>query len=472
MIHWSLVYLISEWVIRLVMLVYVPRQRNAAASRTWLLLIFLLPWPGLLFYGVVGRIYLPKNRMERHERASKKIRIVQEQMLSRRGPRPSLPPNLTPLANLATRLGDFEPLDGNQIELLTDYAASIDRLVSDIDSAQEHVHLLYYIYDHDATGQRVAEALIRATGRGVKCRVLLDDVGSKPMLRKPARQMRAKGIEVTPLLPVGLFRRNAARFDLRNHRKIAVIDGKIGYTGSQNITNGQFVPGFPNEEMVVRVAGPVTWELQAVFLADRFLETNTLPDEPQVFPESCDAGKSIAQVVPSGPGYRQENGQQLMITLLYAARERVVLTTPYFVPDEPFLEALMSAARRGVAVHLVVSSHANQTLTQLAQRSFYDELLDAGVHIHLYQPRFLHAKYLSIDCDVALIGSANIDIRSFALNAEIGILIYDTKVVAELCRIQEGYFAHSELLTSEQWDRRPLPARTMQGIARLADSFL
>jgi cardiolipin synthase len=471
-IHWSVIYLISEWVIRLVMLVYVPRQRNAAASRTWLLLIFLLPWPGLLFYGLVGRIYLPKNRIDRHERASKKTRIVQEQMLSRRGPRPSLPPNLTPLANLAERLGDFEPLKGNQVELLTDYAASLDRLISDIDGARQHVHLLYYIYEDDAAGQRVAKALARASGRGVKCRVLLDAVGSKRALRKLAGPMRAQGIEVNALLPVGLFRRNAARFDLRNHRKIVVVDGRIGYTGSQNITDGQFVAGFPNEEMVVRVTGPVAWELQAVFLADRFLETNTLLDEPEVFPEADQAGDSIAQVVPSGPGYRRENGQELMITLLYAARERVVLTTPYFVPDEPFLEAMKSAARRGMAVHLVVSSHANQTLTQLAQRSFYDELLEAGVNIHLYQPSFLHAKYLTIDSDVALIGSANIDIRSFALNAEIGILFYDVKVVERLRLIQEGYFAHSVLLTVEEWSRRPLAARTLQGIARLADSFL
>jgi cardiolipin synthase len=133
---------------------------------------------------------------------------------------------------------------------------------------------------------------------------------------------------------------------------------------------------------------------------------------------------------------------------------------------------MKSAARRGMAVHLVVSSHANQTLTQLAQRSFYDELLEAGVNIHLYQPSFLHAKYLTIDSDVALIGSANIDIRSFALNAEIGILFYDVKVVERLRLIQEGYFAHSVLLTVEEWSRRPLAARTLQGIARLADSFL
>lgn len=472
MIHWSVIYLISEWVIRLVMLVYVPRQRNAAASRTWLLFIFLLPWPGLIFYGLVGRAYLPKDRIKRQERASQKIRIVQEQMVAHRGPRPSLPPNLTPLAALATRLGDFEPVGGNTVELLTDYAASLDRLVADIEAARHHVHLLYYIYEADAAGRRVAAALERAAGRGVKCRLLLDAVGSKRALRRLGGPLLKKGIEVTPVLPVGLFRRGAARFDLRNHRKIAVIDGRIGYTGSQNINDGQFVRGFPNEEMVARVSGPIVWQLQAVFLADRFLETNTPLDDSEAFIDTIQTGGVIAQAVPSGPGYRHENGQSLMMNFLYAARERVVLTTPYFVPDEPFLEALLSAATRGVSMHLVVSAHANQKLTQLAQRSFYDELLEAGVNIHLYQPRFLHAKYLTIDNDIALIGSANIDIRSFALNAEIGMVVYDAGVVASLRRIQETYFANSALLDAAQWSRRPLVNRTVQGIARLADSFL
>jgi cardiolipin synthase len=468
--HWSLIYLISEWAIRLAMLVYVPRQRAAAASRSWLLFIFLLPWPGLIVYALVGRIYLPKDRLERQKRASEKIRVVQKQMQG--FPKPSLPPNLTPLATLARHLGDFEPWAGNSVELLTDYGGTIDRLVADIDAAQRHVHLLYYIYENDDVGIRVAGALARAAERSVRCRVLMDAVGSKRALKKLAPSMRDQGIEVTPLMEVGLFRRNAARFDLRNHRKIAVIDGAIGYAGSQNITRGEFVKGFPNEELMVRVQGPAVWQLQAVFLADYYQETTTVLDNPEMFPESKCVGEITAQVVPSGPGYRRDNGQELMIALLYAARERVVLTTPYFVPDEPFLEALLSASRRGVEAHLVVSRHANQLLTQLAQRSFYDELLEAGVKIHLYEPRFLHAKYLTIDQDMALVGSANIDIRSFVLNAEISILFYGGEVAADLRRRQEAHFAQSTLLGAEEWDRRPLPLRTIQGIARLADSFL
>ena len=230
--------------------------------------------------------------------------------------------------------------------------------------------------------------------------------------------------------------------------------------------------GFPNEEMVARLAGPVVWQLQAVFLADYYQETTTVLNDMEIFPEPEQTGASIAQALPSGPGYGRENAQELLIALLYAARERVVLTTPYFVPDEPFLEAMRTAARRGVAVHLVVSKHANQRLTQLAQRSFYDELLEAGVKIHLFEPHFLHAKNLTIDNDVALVGSANLDIRSFALNEEISLLFYDAGMVAELHRIQDRYLAQSELLDAGEWGRRPLAARTLQGVARLADSFL
>ncbi|HZQ47346.1 MAG TPA: cardiolipin synthase [Verrucomicrobiae bacterium] len=470
--HWSLVYLISEWSIRLVMLVYVPQRRTAAATRTWLLLIFLLPWPGLLLYALFGRIRVPKVRIEQQARASHRIRAVQAQMGIRPAARPQLPAHLSPIVTLATRLADFQPFGGNNIELLTDYQGSIDRLIADIEQARHHVHLLYYIYGDDETGCRVADALARAVKRGVQCRVMMDAVGSKPALSRLAPQMRIDGIEVQSMLPVGFFRHNAARFDLRNHRKIAVIDGCTGYTGSQNIVDGHFVDGYPNEELHLRLTGPVVVQLQAVFLADHYFEAGGQLEQPELFPDLPTAGESIAHVIPSGPGYQHENAQELMVTLLYSARGRVVITTPYFVPDEPFLQAVRSAVLRGVEVNLVVSEHANQLVTQFAQRSYYDELLTAGVKIYLYRPRFLHAKHLSIDGDIVLVGSTNIDIRSFALNAEINLLIYDSKVAATLRAIQENYFANSHLLTAAEWKKRPLTTRTLQNMARLADSLL
>lgn len=472
MINWSQLYLISEWIVPLVMLVYVPQKRSTAAARTWLLLIFLLPWPGLLFYALFGRIYVPRRRIEQLARASRHIRTVQEQMGARLSANPELPPNLASAALLATRLGDFEPFGNNTIELLPDYANSIDRLIADIESARHHVHLLYYIFEPDETGRRVADAIASTARRGVKCRVLMDAVGSKRGLARLAPCLRTDGVEVIAMLPVGFFRHNAARFDLRNHRKIAVIDGHTGYTGSQNIANPDFVKNHPNKELVVRVTGPVVTQLQAVFLADHYFETNARLEESELFPEFAATGRSPSHVVPSGPGYKHENGQELIVALLYAARERVVITTPYFVPDEPFLQAIRSAALRGVSVHLVVSKHANQCVTQLAQGSYYDALLDAGVRIHLYKPHFLHAKHLSIDNDIAFIGSTNIDIRSFALNAEINMVIYDPEVVAGLRAIEEDYFTHSDVLAAEEWDNRSRLLKIAQNTARLADSLL
>ena len=472
LMHWSLLYLISEWSIRLVMLFYVPQRRTPAAARTWLLLIFFLPWPGLAIYAIFGRIYVSKRRIEQQLRASHRIRTAQAELGVRKFAGPKLPDDAAPITVLAARLGDFEPFGGNRIELITDYDGALDRLVADIDGARHHVHLLHYIYGDDQWGVKVADALARAVKRGVSCRVLMDSVGSKRALARLAPKMRAQGIEVLATLRVGFFRHNAARFDLRNHRKIAVIDGEIGHTGSQNIVNPDFVKGYPNEELAVRIMGPVVVQLQAVFLADHYFESGAGLDELGLFPEPAARGESLAQVVPSGPGYQREVGQELMVTLLYLARKRVVITTPYFVPDEPFFQAVRSAVSRGVEMHLVLSEHANQHFTQWAQRSYYEDLLGAGVVIHLYQPRFLHAKHLSIDDDIVLIGSTNIDIRSFALNAEVNVLIYDAAVARELRDIQERYFANSRVLSAEEWRRRPLLTRTMHNVARLADSLL
>jgi cardiolipin synthase len=470
---WSLLYLASEWIIRFVMLIYVPQKRSAAASRTWLLFIFLLPWPGLILYWLFGRIYLPARRVRMQERASRFIREAQAQI----GPRASMVPELSPtlrrIPEVAAQLGDFETLAGNRVELLADYTATLKRIIADIDSAERHVHVLFYIFLADESGRSVGEALIRAAQRGVQCRVLMDAVGSRHGLQRLGPELRSKGVEVLEMLPVGLFRRNTGRFDLRNHRKIVVIDGHTGYTGSQNVVNPDFVKGFPNEELMARVNGPVVAQLQAMFLADHYFETGVVLDSRDFFPEPMEVGKSPCQVVPSGPGYHRENGRELIIALLYSARERIVITTPYFVPDEPFLHAICAARlRREVEVHLVLSMHANQMISQFAQRSHYDDLLQAGVEIHLYRPHFLHAKHLTIDDEVALVGSTNMDIRSFALNAEINLVIYDPSVVQELRRLQNWYFANSERLDPAVWQKRPLLDKVIQNTARLMDSFL
>jgi cardiolipin synthase len=472
-IDWTLTHVIAEWLIRLVMLVWVPQRRSPSAARTWLLCIFFFPYVGLVLYWLIGRPYMPRRRIAAQARVSHLIRTVGREHLQKAGlTRPDVKQQFTEAVTLAQNLGDFGILGGNSIELLADYASTIDRLVTDIEACQHHAHLLYYIFADDDTGRRVGDALARAVKRGVQCRVLMDFLGSKKSRRTLAPRLREAGIDVHFMLPVSLLRRGTARYDLRNHRKIVVLDGRIGYVGSQNLVNADFKEGLTYEELVARITGPAVLQLQVVFLADHFFETDKLVRDEIFFPPQEQPGTSPVQVLPSGPGYPHANTLKVMVALIHGARERVVITTPYFIPDSPLMQALETAVLRGVDVHLIVSHQIDQILVGLAQRSYYEDLLECGVKIHEYYQHFLHAKHMSVDDQIALVGSSNMDIRSFRLNSEVSVLIYDAQVAGQLRALQERYFANADLLTLEKWQQRPPVKKSAQNMARLVDSLL
>ena len=467
-------YVASEWIIRVAMLFYVPQRRPPASARAWLLLIFFLPWLGLFLYGLIGRVFLPQRRLEMQAKVFEALKALGARERPAAPPRPPLPPEFSPALDLAENLSEFSVVGGNRFELLPDYDTAIDRLVAEVEHARTSVHLLYYIFAADAVGERVAAALERASQRSVNVRVVMDAIGSRAGLKRIAPRMRAAGIEVTSALPLRLWGPNKARIDLRNHRKIAVIDGRLAFFGSQNIVSAHANRGLTNEEMMVRATGPIVRELHAVLLADRYFEVGDIPPEAREVDAQAVAhpATGLAQVLPSGPGYNAGTTEDLMISLMSAARTRVVLTTPYFIPSESFLLAMELAARRGVAVHLIVDKASNKPLVQFAQQSYYEELLDAGVHVHRYFGNFLHAKHMSVDDEVALIGSSNFDMRSFALNAEVSVLIYDRTVTAELGTVQARYLARSEHLNQDAWAQRGLARRVLENLARLTDSLL
>lgn len=470
----TIAYYISEWVIRLVMLALAARKQKPSVAVAWLLVIFVAPWIGLILYLLFAHHRLPAERIEQHRRFLEKSSPIWARFRGHPSiVHPEVGPEMDRAVTLAERLGEMPILGNNDLEFLTDTDRTIDRLIADIDLAERHVHLLFYIFADDETGRRVADALARAEARGVECRLLVDAVGSKRMLRNMPPRLRAKGIEIHAALPVGLFRGSMARVDLRNHRKVAVIDGLIGYTGSQNIVNASY--GHKDlawEDIMVRVTGPLVLELQAVFHSDWYFETGIFLEEEGLYPDPPIAGNIAVQTLPSGPSYPVENYQRVVVSALYAARERVIITTPYFIPDEPFLQALQVATTRGVQVDLIVPERSDQILVGAASHSYYDDVLDAGVRLHLFREGLLHSKTVSIDHTIGFLGTSNLDIRSFALNFEINLIFYTPETVAELQREQIHYIERSVPMTIEEWRTRPAWRKVAQNIGRLFSPLL
>jgi cardiolipin synthase len=469
---WLNIFFTAEWAVRLAMIVVVPFRRSPDAAKGWLLLIFFEPTVGLLLYLLIGRPTLPQWRLQRHlefedlsypifERLAKDPNIFH----------PDVGPELNKAVTLAENLGDLPILGGNAVEVLADYDGFIDRLIADIDTARDHVHLLFYIVADDATTGRMIEALGHAVERGVVCRILADSLGSRPDFEQLVPQFEKAGILAEETMRVGFFRR-AGRLDLRNHRKIAVIDGRIAYTGSQNLVDATFKRGLTYEELNVRLSGPVALELQAVFAEDWYIETGEFLGDPRYVPHPEVAGDVPAQVLPSGPGYPRENNQRLIVSLIHAANRRICITMPYLIPDDALQQALQTAAIRGVEVTLVVPLQIDQYLVGFGQRSYYDELMGAGVRICRYGKRFLHAKCLTIDDMIAWVGSSNLDIRSFALNAEIVVLTYDARACARVAHEQARYLRDGEMLSLESWRERSPFIKVAENLARLLSPLL
>jgi cardiolipin synthase len=459
-------YYLSEWLIRLAMLAIVPFRRNPAATRSWLLLIFFLPVPGLLLFLAIGTPKFPKWRATRFAALAPFFSDLAERLVLT-APDPSRAGG--DAAALAGRLGRLPAIGGNAVAFLDDYDATIDRLVADIDAARLHVRLLVYIFADDATGQKVIAALGRAVSRGIPCHALIDPVGSNQWLRGAVRGLSAAGVEVRTALPFRLWRARTRR-DMRNHRKLFLIDGEIGYVGSQNIVDKDFRPGITNRELVARVTGPAVAGMTAIFLSDWYLETERLLDRNPMIPEA--AGAATLQVLPSGADYPVEGFRTMLVWQIHQARTRVVIVTPYLIPDEGLLGALRTAVLRGVEIDLVVSAVVDQRLVNLAQSSYYGELMAGGVRIHRYRDHLLHAKNVCIDDRLGIVGSSNVDIRSFELNEEVSLLLFDAESIAALRQIQRGYLAASDEISRDAWRGRGRLRKLAENGARLVSPLL
>ncbi|HBS29872.1 MAG TPA: cardiolipin synthase [Phycisphaerales bacterium] len=472
-------YLAAEWTVRLVMLPVAVRRRRPSSAMAWLLLIFLIPWLGLVAYLLVGRQRLGRARCERARRAHEVVRRATEAHASAREHtvHPHYSSRQADLVAVAEKIGQSPILGGNALEGVADTEEAIKRIIEDIDQATSHVHVLIYIYGDDRTGRRVGEALMRAAARGVCCRVLVDAVGSKRMLRGLAPRLREGGVEVVALLPVNLARLLLSRLDIRNHRKQVIIDGRTAWTGSQNIVDPDY--GRKNapqwRDLMLRVRGPAVLALQRVFLEDWYAETGRLLGDDEhgsILPAPETPGESAVQVVPSGPHMLSRTLQDLYLAGIQEGERRIIITSPYFVPDEPVMAALRVAVMRGVRVDIIVPAKTDNAIVNAASRAYFRELVLSGANIHLHRDGLLHSKTMCVDDSFAMIGSSNFDIRSFDINFELNLLIFGPAVTTRLRALQERYITESTLMTERDATTTTRVRRYAEDFARLFSPLL
>jgi cardiolipin synthase len=425
-------------------------HRDPASRIAWVAVIAALPVLGIVAYLLLGEVRIDRRRVERARTAQARL-PRQEDLAGANAPAlaPDLPERHEHLFRVGRSISGFEPMGGNRARLLADSNATIDALVADIDAAADHVHLLFYIWLPDNNGCRVADALVRAARRGVICRAMADDLGSRLMIRSDHWQgMATAGVHLARALPIGnpLLRALGGRVDLRNHRKIVVIDDRITYCGSQNCADPEFrvkARYAPWVDAMMRFEGPVARQNQYLFASDWIGQVDDDIDALLRQPLPPFEPGLTAQVVGTGPTLRWSAMPEMFETLIYGARSELLITTPYYVPDESLQAALCASALRGVDTTIVFPARNDSLVVAAASRSYYRDLLAAGVRIFEYVGGLLHTKSLTLDGEVTLIGSANMDRRSFELNYENNILLRDPALTADMRRRQQTYIAHA-----------------------------
>ncbi len=495
--HWSYYFvstilLLADYAIRIVFSTRaILQKRPYGVTIAWLIVILLLPFIGAFFYLLFGENRISEKRVKR---AQKSLEHYQNWLQSLNGRAPvdwqTLNPECKPLNRQATKLIGIPAMNHNSLELITTPEEIMRSILADIDIAESSCHMQFYIWQDGGVVDDIVEALIRAVNRGVTCRILVDSIGSREFLRgKNARRLQSSGVKITEALPAGLIKAFFARIDIRNHRKAVIIDGKIAYTGSQNMIDPLY---FKRDEgvgqwidMMVRIKGPVVESLAGTFINDWFLETDTNQTQftslqediasirklADIFPGEK-AGNIPIQLVPSGPGISPDAIHKLLITTVYAARQELILTTPYFVPDDTLLTALKSAAERGVNVHIIIPKKNDSKLVQFASQAHFEELLKAGVNIFLFTGGLLHSKTITVDGDFALFGSINLDMRSFWLNFETTLFIYDSDFTKKIRTEQKQYEIRSQHLQLEDLTARPLTVKFKENVALLIGPLL
>ncbi|MEO2172645.1 MAG: cardiolipin synthase [bacterium] len=441
----------------LIVRVILRPHREPASRVAWIVVIVTLPGLGIIAYILLGEVNIGRRRIARMRKVLDELPLVASAV---DGDESRLEPNVPEIYDHLFRVGHSvsgsDPVGGNSAELMADSNATIDAMVADIDAAQEHVHLLFYIWLTDNNGCKIVEALKRAAARGVTCRAMADGLGSRAMIKSQQwSDMRNAGVHLAVALPIGhpLLRPLIGRIDLRNHRKILVIDGHITFCGSQNCADPEFLVKAkyaPWVDAVMRFEGPIARQNQHLFISDWMTYVDEDITELLRPPIPVPRAGVSAQVIGTGPTVRNSAMPEVFESLMHTARRELVISTPYYVPSESMQDALCTTAYRGVDTTIIFPARNDSWIVAAASRSYYYDLLQAGVKIHEYVGGLLHTKSLTIDGQVTLIGSANMDRRSFDLNYENNILFCDPELTATVRERQAEYLAKSNVVTPEE----------------------
>lgn len=456
----------------IVAVVIVLQRRSAAATLAWVMTLIFLPVVGLVVYRVIGPLRLERKKLKRVVSR----RVVSEALtaLASIGDHATATEHLQ-LARVGMSLGESSPLRAQEVEIFLDGDSAFASILATIAATQHQLHLEYYIWEPDKVGTLLRDALIERARAGVTVRVLVDGTGASGLTARFLAPLRAAGAQVTWFNPIRLRLLRLRRPDFRTHRKIIVSDGRVAYTGGMNVSDDHCQRHCLEywRDTHLRMTGAAVWPLQRMFIEDWYYAAGEMcPIDAVSFPPPTHDGGVVVQVLGSGPDASTFPIHASFFTAINQATERLWLTTPYFVPDEAILSALISAGLRDVDVRLIIPERGDSRLVDLAARSYLPEVLAAGVRVFEYRPRFIHAKTFVCDDDIAVIGTANLDNRSFRLNFECAVVLFDADAARQLADAFTADLADCRELTARDFERQRWVARLGQATARLISPLL
>lgn len=470
MFDWSNLFSIGLNIVYLTMIVgtvvvVILDNRHPVKTLAWIMVLIFLPVIGLVFYFFFGQ----SARKERMISKRSFIHIARKPLRGYwRKPPLDFPEECQQLAALFRRMNRSMPFGGNHVDIYTDGSGKISALLQAIAKAQHHIHMEYYIWEDDALGRLLSDALADKARQGVKVRVMYDDVGSWRLKKPFFDRMREAGIEVHPFLEVH-FPIFSRRMNYRNHRKIAIIDGRIGFIGGMNIAD-RYLKGLPWgnwRDTSLRISGMAVQGLQTVFLMDWCFVTGEQISDSAYYPLQDAQGDSHIQIVTSKPVGRWREIMQGYLHAIASARRYIYIQTPYFMPTEQILTALQTAALSGVDVRIMLPWKSDSRVVQMCSRSYLRDVMEAGVKVLFYQRGFLHAKTLVIDDHISSVGSTNMDFRSFEYNFEVNAFMYDSFTAVRLRDIFLADQQHCTHISSQRWARRSLWRKVEESFFRL-----